>query len=291
MATSPEKYIVCTISGEKEALEAGAWVLFESGAEGVIQNESESDPSISAYFPETKWTAIKKIILQNMAPAKEQFPSLELKEEEQADPADWLEKWKEFHKPVTMGNLWIGPPWLKDQADPDKSVLIIDPGQAFGTGGHETTRICLALLSGWVRDGGRGRILDVGTGSGVLALAGLFLGLDSALALDNDPLALEAAQVNARVNKLEAQIQVEDLNLTEIEEQFPIITANLTGPVLKENSKELVRLLAPEGCLILSGLLIEETEEIRRIFRDLKFIKAIQIGEWTGLLMEKPGEQ
>ncbi len=290
MATSREKYIVCTISGESGALEAGAWVLFESGAEGVIQNENGPQPSISAYFPETKWDAVKEVVLKNLEPAREQFPSLRLAEEEQADPADWLEKWKEFHKPVTMGNLWIGPPWLKEEADPEKSALIIDPGQAFGTGGHETTRICLALLTGWVRDGGRGRLLDVGTGSGVLALAGLFLGLDSALALDNDPLALEAAQANARVNNLDAQVEVRNQELADIEEQFPLITANLTGMILKENSKDLVRLLAPGGNLILSGILIEETDDIRRIFRDLKFIKAIQIGEWTGLIMEKPGE-
>lgn len=291
MATSPEKYIVCTISGEEGALEAGAWVLFESGAEGVIQNQDDSQPSITAYFPKSRWTTVKETLLKNLEQAREQFPSLNLAREEQADPADWLEKWKEFHKPVIMGNLWIGPPWLKDQADPDKSALIIDPGQAFGTGGHETTRICLALLTGWVRDGGRGRLLDVGTGSGVLALAGLFLGLDSALALDNDPLAVEAARINARVNNLDTQVEVDDRLLADIEEQFPLITANLTGPILKENSKELVRLLVPEGNLILSGILIEETDDIRRIFRELKFIKAIQIGEWTGLLMEKPGEQ
>ncbi len=290
MATSQDKYIVCSLQGEAEALETGAWVLFESGAEGVIQEENGENSTVSAYFPADRWESIRPILLKNLEPAKKQFPSLVLQQEEPVDPADWTEKWKEFHKPVTMGSLWIGPPWLKNEIPPDQIPLIIDPGQAFGTGGHETTRICLALLSGWIKDGNRGRMLDVGTGSGVLALAGLLLGLESALALDNDPLAVEAALVNARVNSLEEQLEIRDSDLTLIEEDFPLITANLTGMILKENSKEIIRLLAPGGRLIISGILIEETEDIRRIFRELRFIKAIQMGEWTGMIMAKQGE-
>ena len=290
MATSQEKYIVCSLKGEAEALEAGSWVLLESGAEGVIQEENGADSTVSAYFPAGRWESIKPMVLKNLEPAKVQFPSLSLAKEAPVDPADWAEKWKEFHKPVIMGSLWIGPPWLKNEIPDDKLPLIIDPGQAFGTGGHETTRICLALLSGWIRDGNRGNMLDVGTGSGVLALAGLLQGLESALALDNDPLAVEAALENAEVNSLTDRLEVRDSDLTLIEDEFSLITANLTGPILKNNAKELVRLLAPEGRLILSGILIEETDEIRRIFRELRFVKAIQMGEWTGMILEKPGE-
>ena len=151
MATSQDKYIVCSLKGDTEALEAGTWVLFESGAEGVVQEESGSESIISAYFPVDRWESIKPLLLQNLESAQAQFPSLCIEKEEQADPADWMEKWKEFHKPLTMGSLWIGPPWLKDEIPPDKLALIIDPGQAFGTGGHETTKICLALLNGWIR--------------------------------------------------------------------------------------------------------------------------------------------
>jgi ribosomal protein L11 methyltransferase len=262
MATSPEKYIVCTISGEEGALEAGSWVLFESGAEGVIQNVSDSEAFITAYFPESKWAAVKDNLLKNLEPAQEQFPTLRLAQEEQADPADWLEKWKEFHKPVTMGNLWIGPPWLKNEADPEKSALIIDPGQAFWDRRPRDHQDLPGPARRLGPGRGPGRLLDVGTGSGVLALAGLFLGLDSALALDNDPLALEAARTNAKVNNLDGQVEVDDRPLADLEEQFPLITANLTGLILKANSKDLVRLLAPEGNLILSGILIEETEDI-----------------------------
>ena len=290
MATGQGKYIICSIRGESEALEAGAWVLFESGAEGVVQDEDGSPGTVSAYFPQSRWKSIKPVILKNLEPAQAQFPSLKLSGEVQVDPADWTEKWKEFHKPVTMGSLWIGPPWLTDEADPDKTRLVIDPGQAFGTGGHETTRICLALLMSLIRDGAEGPLLDVGTGSGVLALAGALLGLESVLALDNDPLALEAAKENAKANGLADRVEISGTDLSGIEDKFPLITANLTGLILKANAKDLIRLLPPQGRLILSGILIDETDDIRRIFRELSFIKAIEIGEWTGLIMQKPGE-
>ena len=290
MATRQEKYIVCSINGESEAMEAGAWVLFESGAEGIIQEENGSEAKVSAYFPEKLWESIKPELLKNFETAKEQFSSLRMEDGERVDPIQWTEKWKEYYKPVIIGSLWIGPPWLRNEAPADNTTLTIDPGLAFGTGGHETTKICLALLNNWILDGGRGRVLDVGTGSGILALAGLQMGLESSLALDNDPAALEAARDNALANGLETRITVSDSPLAEIEEQFPLITANLTGSTLKANAKNLIRLLVPGGNLILSGLLIGETDLTRRVFRELRFVKALEIGDWTGLLMRKPGE-
>ncbi|HEY3106615.1 MAG TPA: 50S ribosomal protein L11 methyltransferase [Gaiellaceae bacterium] len=108
--------------------------------------------------------------------------------------ADWQEAWKRFHQPVRVGPLWVGPPW--EEPDPDSVSVVIDPGQAFGTGAHATTRLCLELLL----ERPRSSVVDLGCGSGVLAVAAAKLGFAPVTALDVDPLAVEAAKANALAN-------------------------------------------------------------------------------------------
>jgi ribosomal protein L11 methyltransferase len=106
----------------------------------------------------------------------------------------WEERWREFHRPVRIGRLWIGPPWEEPPAD--AQAIVIDPGRAFGTGGHATTRLCLQLLA----DLERGSLLDVGCGSGVLAIGGARLGFGPVTALDHEAPAIEATRRNAEEN-------------------------------------------------------------------------------------------
>jgi ribosomal protein L11 methyltransferase len=106
----------------------------------------------------------------------------------------WEERWREFHRPVRIGELWIGPPWEEPPAD--AQAVVIDPGRAFGTGGHATTRLCLRLLA----DLERGSLLDVGCGSGVLAIGGARLGFGPVTALDHEAAAIEATRRNAEEN-------------------------------------------------------------------------------------------
>lgn len=109
-------------------------------------------------------------------------------------PAGWENSWKAFHRPVRIGRLWVGPPWR--QPDPDALAVVVDPGRAFGTGAHPTTRLCLELLEGVEP----ASLLDLGCGSGVLAIAAAKLGFDPVTAVDLDPLAVEAVGVNAELN-------------------------------------------------------------------------------------------
>ena len=130
-----------------------------------------------------------------------------------ADVADdWADRWRRFHKPVRVGGLWVGPPWEKP--DPNAVAVVIDPGRAFGTGGHATTRLCLELLE---REE-RGSVLDVGCGSGVLSIAAARLGFAPVLAIDVDPQAVEATQRNAADNGVSVDVRRADLRDDELPE-------------------------------------------------------------------------
>jgi ribosomal protein L11 methyltransferase len=118
--------------------------------------------------------------------------------------AGWEERWRDFHRPVRIGSLWIGPPW--ETPPPDVEAVVVDPGRAFGTGGHATTRLCLGLLG----ELERGSLLDVGCGSGVLAIAAAKLGYAPITALDHDTSAVEATRRNAVANGVELDCALVD---------------------------------------------------------------------------------
>ncbi len=168
-----------------------------------------------------------------------------------ADVADdWADRWRRFHKPVRVGGLWVGPPWEKP--DPDAVAVVIDPGRAFGTGGHATTRLCLELLE---REE-RGSVLDVGCGSGVLSIAAARLGFDPVLAIDVDPQAVEATQRNAADNGVSVDVRRADLRDDELPET-ELVLANITAESVEELAP---RMRAPR--LITSGYLVFDTPRL-----------------------------
>jgi ribosomal protein L11 methyltransferase len=117
----------------------------------------------------------------------------------------WEDRWREFHRPVRVGGLWIGPPW--EEAPPGEPSVVVDPGRAFGTGAHPTTRACIELLAGLER----GSVVDAGCGSGVIGVAALRLGFGPVTALDLDPVAVEVARETARVNGVAIETRVADV--------------------------------------------------------------------------------
>jgi ribosomal protein L11 methyltransferase len=159
----------------------------------------------------------------------------------------WEDAWRAFHRPVVAGGLWLGPPW---EAPPDPArAVVIDPGRAFGTGSHPTTRLCVALLAATT---GRGSLLDVGCGSGVLALASSRLGFAPVLAVDVDPVAVETTSANALANGLEVETAILDATT----DPLPATDVAVANILLRPVETILGRLEAPEA--ITSGYLVGE---------------------------------
>jgi ribosomal protein L11 methyltransferase len=139
-------------------------------------------------------------------------------------PEDWQERWRDFHRPVRVGGIWIGPPWERPPAGTE--AVVLDPGRAFGTGGHATTRLCIGLLA----ELEPGSLLDVGCGSGVLSIAAARLGFDPITALDHDPAALEEAGRNAAANNIELDLRLADA-LGEALPAADVAVANISSEV------------------------------------------------------------
>jgi ribosomal protein L11 methyltransferase len=201
---------------------------------------------------------------------------------------DWAERWREFHAPVTVGGLiHVRAPWHPPvSAGGAPHEIVIDPAQAFGTGAHATTRLCLELLLSL--DPG-GALVDVGCGSGVLAIAAAKLGWTPVLGVDHDPLAVEATAENARVNGVEIEVRRHDLLHDGPAPSAPTLLANLLGPLLRRVAADGFA-GDPPRALIASGLLVEEADGIATAFAARGFAERTRLaeGEWAALLLAGP---
>jgi ribosomal protein L11 methyltransferase len=183
--------------------------------------------------------------LRAIAPARATLRALEI-----AD--DWEERWRSFHRAVQVGPLWIGPPWQEPAAG--TTPVVIEPGRAFGTGAHATTRLCLELL---LERRERGSLLDVGCGSGVLAIAAAKVGFGPVLAVDHEPEAVAATKANSAANEIRVDVRLADA----LQETLPaadVVVANLGAPEIAA--------LAPNldcNCLIASGYFDREHLELQ----------------------------
>lgn len=195
-------------------------------------------------------------------------------------PDDWAERWKRFHSPILVADrLYVRPPWEEAPIRPGVIDLRIDPGRAFGTGAHATTRLCLELLADL---DGKGSFCDLGCGSGVLAIAAAKLGYGPIEAVDSDRLAVEATSVNARDNGVALDV-VRRANLRE--EAPPaadVVAANLMRPLLLQVARLIDH--RPKA-LILSGLLDHEADEVAAVFAPLQEQRRLSDRGWTALLL------
>jgi ribosomal protein L11 methyltransferase len=193
---------------------------------------------------------------------------------------DWDRRWREFHRPVVLdGRLTVRPPW--EPPSTNSIDLVIDPGQAFGTGGHATTRLCLELMLGLDAPG---PFVDLGCGSGVLAIAAARLGWAPVVALDNDPAAVEAARANARANGVGIEVRRHDLR-SDPPAVAPTVAANLLRPLLLVWAERLAEAPSPPQRVIAGGLLVHEVDEVAAAFAPLGLLERERrsAGEWAAV--------
>lgn len=203
---------------------------------------------------------------------------------------DWAENWKAFYHPFRVGRrLLVCPSWELEEPAPGEARIVLDPGAAFGTGYHETTRLCLELLELCVSDLAPSAGLDYGTGSGILAIACLKLGVDSVVAVDFDPVAVRVARENVALNQVEERAEVIEANRPP-PGAFPLVTANLTAATLSRLAPELAGAVAPGGRLVAGGIIAERALEVQRAFEELglTLCQRREAGDWVALVFSRP---
>jgi ribosomal protein L11 methyltransferase len=200
---------------------------------------------------------------------------------------DWAESWKRHFKPIEIGStLLIKPGWIKRRPRRGLAVVVLDPGLSFGTGNHPTTEFCLRELAARRKTGRAQSFWDIGTGSGILAIAAVKLGYAPVRAIDFDPEAVRVARENADRNGVARQLRIARGDITTVpsrsSEKYDLICANLISTLLLDARKRIVNRLNPGGTLVLAGILKNEFAQIQKAYEQagLKLVRSRARGEW-----------
>ena len=294
-----------------ELEESLLWKLPQLGIHRVAlqhRPEAPADRQLVAWLPATDWPAAERDSLaQALAPLAETFglPLPDLRWQEQADE-DWSLSWKQHWQADPVGErLLILPAWLEVPPEhADRLVIRMDPGSAFGTGSHPTTRLCLEALEALASERGRQagtspdlgpiRVADLGCGSGILGIAALLQGARSLAAVDTDSLAVRATAENAAVGGLQNRLQV-GLGSVDVlaellgGEPADLLLCNILAPVIEALAPAFVSVLAPDGVGLLSGLLVPQAARLQEVLANLgwKADLVAQQSQWGLLMLHK----
>jgi ribosomal protein L11 methyltransferase len=259
--------------------------LSENGCLGMI----EYDDSLTAYFPSAldvdtikNDLTIIQSLLEKAGHGRELTYDFAIIPEK-----DWNETWKKDFQPVDAGKQFIIlPPWEKERKD--RINLVIDPGMAFGTGHHETTRSCLVLMENYAPKTDNENFLDLGTGTGILAIAARKLGYRHVVGIDTDILALNAARENILINNV-PDVEIREESLAELSETFDVIAANLISGVLVQLAPVLFLHMNPGSIAILSGIILGQEAEVIEAMEQagLRLRETYRDGTWVSLVMER----
>ena len=240
----------------------GAWDYFDKS----LTELRNAEASITIYLPNDEYCRNSIEEIQQMVERLKASDTAEILGRldcviTSINDEDWDKTWKESCNPFPVGDkLMICPPWADERFE-GKTILKIEPGQAFGTGTDETTRLSLEVLEN-INLGGK-IVLDVGCGSGILSIAALLLGADSALGIDIDQVAVETATANAEINNVSNRAKYICGNLIDIvTEKYDVICANIIADVIITLLPQVPKCLAPEGVLILSGIIADREKEV-----------------------------
>lgn len=305
------KWLKIALSSPPELVDALSNFVTELGAEGVFQEdlapqaagdfpESTSRELVNAYLPcdvrlENRLASLKTY-LHSLSQIFPDLDAPELSTEVITDP-DWGEQWKKYFKPLRVSrNIVIKPTWERYTPLGHDIVIEIDPGMAFGTGQHASTRMCLEALEDIIltkRSPASLNVLDVGTGTGILGIACAKLGAQKVLCVDIDPKATEIAQENITINQVEDRVTVTQREISTLTDSYDLIVANLTSKLLIKLKKSLISLLRPGGYLILSGIIDQNRSDIETHFFNGTLVphSSAMEKEWVCFVMKKETEQ
>ncbi|SDH47385.1 ribosomal protein L11 methyltransferase [Alteribacillus persepolensis] len=310
------KWMEFSVHTAQEAVEPISNILHESGASGVVIEDSndlvrewngaedeifelsqEDYPDdgvlVKAYFPlnsflketvEEVKQSINDLLQHNIDVGRNEVTLTEVHEE------DWAQAWKKYYKPVKVSNfITIAPSWENYQAAADDELVIeLDPGMAFGTGTHPSTVLCLQLLEKLIKGGEY--VIDVGTGSGILAIAAAKLGAKKVEALDVDETAVESARSNSSYNHTEAAVTVRQNNLLEnTKMKADVIAANILADIILRMVDEAYERLNTNGCFITSGIIASKKDEVKKALLQSGFaiVEEQMIDDWVALVAQK----
>ena len=303
-----------TITVSREAEEAVSNILIDLGSQGVAIDDSadylgEAGPfgevlpqvkqlntvAITAYYPETvNLEMIRQEVKERLTQLRDfglEIGETQLTTQQLAEE-DWADNWKKYFEPARITHdLTIVPSWTDYEAGPSEKVIKLDPGMAFGTGTHPTTKMSLFALEQVLRSGEI--VLDVGTGSGVLSIASSLLGAKEIFAYDLDDVAVRVAQENIALNAGTENIHVAagDL-LKDVAIEADVIVANILADILVNLTDDAYRLLKDEGYLIMSGIISEKWNLVRESAETAGFFLETHMiqGEWNACVFKKTKE-
>lgn len=262
------RYWELTLTVPPDAAEGLTNFLWETGALGVVEEERPGEtPELRAFFPATTAPAwlTERVTVYAEGLIALGFGAVGRPRVTTLEDGGWAEAWREHFRPITIGGFIVAPPW-EAPASVERIVLVIEPGRAFGTGHHGSTAGCLEALERALRAGVPERALDLGTGSGILAIALARLGVAHVLAVDEDPDAIANASANVARNGVAARVDCRmDDAATLDAPRAPLVVANLISGVHRRLVARYERYVTAGGTLILGGILDTEADELGRV--------------------------
>lgn len=311
------KWSELCIHTTNEAVEPVSNILHEAGASGVVIEDPlelirerdnvfgeiyqlnpadfpEEGVIIKAYLPVTSFLGdtvdgikdlINNLIKYDIDLGHNKITISEVNEEE------WSTAWKKYYHPVKISEqVTIVPTWEEyTPVHTDEKIIELDPGMAFGTGTHPTTILCIQALEKYVQPGDR--IMDVGTGSGVLSIAAAKFGAESVLALDLDEVAVNSAKINCKLNKVHDKVTIKQNDLLKgITDQADIIVANILAEVIVRCTDDVAKLLAPTGTFIASGIIKQKRQEVEEAIlkADMVIEETMTMEDWVAIVAHSP---
>jgi len=306
MKNSPH-WIEVSLRVDGESAEAVAEVLSRYGHQGIALEQDGIPPDtwdegdvpaaqyliLRAYLPDDAELALRKSQLEAALGHMRLLYPMPAPQYRRLPETDWAEAWKAHYKPLRVGErLLIRPLWLQQELAAGDIEIALDPGMAFGTGSHPSTQLCLQALERRLQPGQD--VLDLGTGSGILAIAAAKLGARQILALDTDRIALQACHENARANGVVPQIKTQHGSLEAAQarqQHYHLLLVNILAPIIVEMLEQgLGNLLYPNAIAIFSGIIDSQEETVTQALQraGLQQMERQQQGDWLMLAARRP---